>query len=189
MRTAKLARREGQGMKVDAMSPIEQLKQDLLAQFPDAEIETRGSDDPRGFQFLMLQCGDFEVGVEWKAEHGFGISSFLEESTSTDGLFEAPNEWYATEPAAFHRIASLVLDQRSTRPRPFKISEIRLERGMSQEALSEQLSVKQATYSKLERRKDVKISSLRQVIEAMGGKLLIQAVFADTQEVREITFQ
>ncbi len=60
---------------------------------------------------------------------------------------------------------------------------------MSQEALSEQLSVKQATYSKLERRKDVKVSSLRQVIEAMGGKLLIQAVFADTRDVREITFQ
>jgi hypothetical protein len=53
--------------------------------------------------------------------------------------------------------------------------------------LSEQLNVKQATYSKLERRADVKVSSLREVIEAMGGKLLIQAVFPDSGEVREIT--
>ena len=29
----------------------------------------------------------------------------------------------------------------------------------------------------------------RKVIEAMGGKLLIQAIFPDTQDVREITFQ
>ncbi|MCY2964300.1 MAG: helix-turn-helix transcriptional regulator [Planctomycetota bacterium] len=171
------------------MSPVEQLSQELKTQFPDAEIETRKTDDPNGFQFLNLLVGEFEVGVEWKKEYGFGISSFRDDSSSSEGMFDSPSEWYSTEKAAFHRVASLVFDQRSTKPRQFKISEIRHERGMSQEALSEQLSVKQSTYSKLERRKDVKVSSLRQVIEAMGGKLLIQAVFEDTRDVREITFQ
>lgn len=171
------------------MSPVDQLSQHLKTQFPDAEIETRKTDDPNGFEFLNLLVGEFEVGVEWKKEHGFGISSFRDDSSSSEGMFDSPSEWYATEQAAFHRVASLVFDQRSTKPRQLKISEIRHERGMSQEALSEQLSVKQATYSKLERRKDVKVSSLRQVIEAMGGKLLIQAVFTDTGDVREITFQ
>ncbi len=54
--------------------------------------------------------------------------------------------------------------------------------------MSEQLGVRQAAYSKLERRRDVKISSLRQVVEAMGGRLVIQAVFADAAGTREITF-
>jgi DNA-binding XRE family transcriptional regulator len=170
------------------MSPVDQLSCDLKNQFPDAEIEIRKTDDPNGYQFLNLFVADFQVGVEWHKEHGFGISSFRDDPSSRDGMFDAPNEWYATEPAAYHRVASLVFDQRSTRPRPANISELRHERGMSQETLSEQLNVKQATYSKLERRKDVKVSSLRQVIEAMGGKLLIQAVFPDSGEVREITF-
>jgi DNA-binding Xre family transcriptional regulator len=171
------------------MSPVDQLCQQLKTQFPDAEIETRKADDPNGFQFLSLFIYDFEVGVEWKSDCGFGISSFRDDSSLTEGLFDSPNEWYSTEQAAFHRVASLVFDQRSTRPRQSKISDIRHDRGMSQEVLSEQLSVKQATYSKLERRKDVKVSSLRQVIEAMGGKLVIQAIFADTRDVREITFK
>lgn len=171
------------------MSPVDQLSHDLKQQFPDAEIEVRKADDPNGFQFVTLFVGDFEVGVEWKKEHGFGISSFRDDASSTDGLFDVPSEWYDTERAAFHRVASLVFDQRSTKPRQAKIAEIRHERGISQEELSEQLSVKQATYSKLERREDVRVSSLRRVIEAMGGRLIIQAVFQDTKDVREITFQ
>lgn len=171
------------------MSPVDQLSRELQTQFPEAEIETRKSDDPNGFQFLNLLVGELEVGVEWKKEHGFGISSFRDDSSSSEeGMFDSPSEWYQTEQAAFHRVASLVFDQRSTRPRPARIAEIRHERGISQEDLSEQLKVKQATYSKLERREDVKVSSLRRVIEAMGGKLLIQAIFSDTKDVREITF-
>lgn len=171
------------------MSPVDQLSQDLKTQFPDAEIEIRKSDDPNGFQFLNLLVGNFEVGVEWKSEHGFGISSFRDDSSSLEGMFDAPSEWYSTEQGAFHRVASLVFDLRSTRPRPVKIADLRQERGLSQEDVSRQLSVKQATYSKLERREDVKVSSLRRVVEAMGGKLLIQAIFKDTRDVRELTFE
>jgi len=176
-------------MKAKHMSPVDQLSHDLKQQFPDAGIEVRKTEDPNGFQFVNLVVGDFEVGVEWKPNLGFGISSFREDASPTDGVFEAPSEWYETERAAFHRVASLVFDQRSTKPRQAKISEIRHERGISQDELSEQLNVKQATYSKLERREDVRVSSLRRVIEAMGGKLVIQAVFRDTGDVREITFQ
>jgi DNA-binding XRE family transcriptional regulator len=171
------------------MSPIDRLSKKLKSHFADAHIKTRKTDDPNGFRFLNMQAGDLEVAVEWKADFGFGISAFDRTSTPLDGLFDAPSERCATVEAAFHRVASLILDQRSTRPRAAKISEIRQERGISQEQLSEQLKVKQATYSKLERREDVKVSSLRKVIEAMGGKLSIQAVFPDTRDVREIKFR
>lgn len=87
---------------------IEQLSQDLKAQFPEVEIEIRKSDDPNGFQFLNLVIGDFEVAVEWKDELGFGISSFHKDS-SLDGLFDSPI-WCLTEQAAFFRVASLVCD-------------------------------------------------------------------------------
>jgi DNA-binding XRE family transcriptional regulator len=176
-------------MKVTPMSPVDQLSRDLRIQFPQAEIEMRKSDDPQGFQFLTLRLDEFEVGIEWKPKLGFGISSFRDDCAASEGLFSAPNEWYETEQAAFHRVASLVFDRRSTRPRPATISELRHERGLSQEVLSEQLQVRQATYSKLERRDDVKVSSLRRVVEAMGGTLRIQAIFSDSQEVREITLQ
>ncbi|HVC97362.1 MAG TPA: helix-turn-helix transcriptional regulator, partial [Pirellulales bacterium] len=99
------------------------------------------------------------------------------------------DDWYTSKEAVFHRIVSLVLDQKSTKPSVTTISEMRQERGVSQEALAERLNVKQATYSKMERREDVRVSSLRRVIEAMGGRLLIQAIFPDTRDVREITFQ
>ncbi len=170
------------------MSPVEQLCLELKSYFPEAEFEVRKSDDPDGFQFLNVYVGDFEVDVEWKHGYGFGISSFDETSPPLEGMFDSPNEWYTSEQAALHRIASLVFDQRSTKPRQAKMCDIRQERGISQEELSEQLNVKQATYSKLERRGDVKVSSLKRVIEAMGGKLVIQAVFRDTKDVREITF-
>lgn len=170
------------------MLPLDQLGQELKARFPDAEIEVRKSGDPKAFHFLTMQTDGLEVAVEWKADLGFGLSSFDGESSALEGMFDVPSEWYSTAEAAFHRVASLVLDPRRTRPRASSISELRHERGISQEKLSEQLNVKQATYSKLERREDVKVSSLRRVIEAMGGKLLIQAVFSDTRDVREITF-
>ncbi len=96
------------------MSPIDQLCQDLKTHFPDSEIEIRKSDDPDGFQFLNLLLDDFEVAVEWKKDIGFGISSFHKDSSSIDGLFDSPNECCLTELGAFHRVASLLYDRRST---------------------------------------------------------------------------
>ncbi len=171
------------------MSPVDELKQKLTSCFPDAEIEMRKADDPNGFQFLNVYAGTLEVAVEWKPNMHFGLSSFCGDSSALDGLFDTPSEWCSTTEATFHRIASLIYDQKSTIHQASKISEIRHDRGMSQEHLSEQLNVKQATYSKLERRGDVKVSSLRKVIEAMGGRLRIQAFFPDTQDVREISFE
>ena len=170
------------------MSPIDKLAEDLRARFPDAEIETRAADAPDGFRFLDLRLADLEVAVEWKHDQGFGLSSFSETADDLAGLFGAPDEWYSNPEAAFHRIISLILDHKSTKPAAVSIPEVRHERGLSQEELSETLQVRQATYSKLERRGDVKISSLKKVIEAMGGRLRIQAIFPDTREVRDLTF-
>jgi DNA-binding transcriptional regulator YiaG len=51
------------------------------------------------------------------------------------------------------------------------LDELRAARALTQEHLSTLLGVKQSAVSKLERRTDMYVSTLRQFIEAMGGAL------------------
>lgn len=59
------------------------------------------------------------------------------------------------------------------------LQELRLARKLTQESLAGRLGSNQALVSKLERRTDMYVSSLRSYIEAMGGKLEIVALFPD----------
>ena len=59
------------------------------------------------------------------------------------------------------------------------LAELRCARGLSQESLARILGVRQSSVSKIERRTDMYISSLRSHIEAMGGELEIIARFPD----------
>jgi len=90
------------------MSPINHLCQELKARFPSAEIETRNSDCPDGFQFLNLWIDSLEVAVEWKPEHGFGIAAYNDDAASIEGLFESPRDWYKSVPCALQRITDLI---------------------------------------------------------------------------------
>lgn len=68
------------------------------------------------------------------------------------------------------------------------LQELRLARGLTQGELASTLKVRQASISKLERRTDMYISSLRSHIEALGGALEIVARFPDG-EVRISNFE
>ena len=59
------------------------------------------------------------------------------------------------------------------------LQELRRARALSQEELAEVLGLNQATISKLERRTDMYLSSLRRFVEAMGGELEISASFPE----------
>lgn len=59
------------------------------------------------------------------------------------------------------------------------LNELRAARKLTQEKLAENLNVKQAAVSKLERRTDMYVSTLREFISAMGGELEITARFPD----------
>lgn len=59
------------------------------------------------------------------------------------------------------------------------LQELRQAHQMSQVRLAELLSTKQANVSRMERRTDMYISTLRSYIEAMGGELDIVARFPD----------
>ena len=59
------------------------------------------------------------------------------------------------------------------------LQELRQARALSQQELAEVLGLNQATVSKLERRTDMYLSSLRRFVEAMGGELEISASFPE----------
>ena len=68
------------------------------------------------------------------------------------------------------RAAELIAEEATLR-------QVREAREQSQEQVAKQLHIKQAAVSKLERRTDMYLSTLRGFIEAMGGKLEIVARF------------
>ena len=64
------------------------------------------------------------------------------------------------------------------------LREIRVARSQSQAGIAEKFGVNQAAVSKLERRTDMYISTLRDYIQAMGGELEIVARFPDRPPVK-----
>lgn len=59
------------------------------------------------------------------------------------------------------------------------LDELRHALDLTQEALAKVLKVKQSAISKTERRTDMYVTTLKQIIHAMGGELQIEAVFPD----------
>ena len=64
--------------------------------------------------------------------------------------------------------------------REIRLGELRQALGISQEELADLLEKKQAAISRLEHRSDMHVSTLREFVQALGGKLEIIASFPDT---------
>ena len=86
-----------------------------------------------------------------------------------------------TQRAIKKRAAELIAEEATLR-------QLRTARKQSQEEVARKLHIKQAAVSKLERRADMYLSTLRGFIEAMGGKLEIVVRFPD-QDVRITQFE
>jgi len=61
------------------------------------------------------------------------------------------------------------------------LQELRKALGIEQGELGEMLGIKQAAVSRMERRNDILLSSLRKAVEAMGGELIITARFPNVE--------
>lgn len=68
------------------------------------------------------------------------------------------------------------------------LRELRKAHDRSQQEIAERLNIQQAAVSKLERRTDMYISTLRDFVRAMGGDLEIIARFPDRRPVRITQF-
>jgi hypothetical protein len=60
---------------------------------------------------------------------------------------------------------------------PIRLADLRRVRSLSQEELAAELHVNQATISRMERRAEMFVSTLRRLVEAMGGELELRARF------------
>lgn len=63
------------------------------------------------------------------------------------------------------------------------LQELRKKRHLTQQQLAERLNLQQAAILKMENQSDMHISTLRQIIAAMGGELKLVAHFPDEEIV------
>jgi len=67
------------------------------------------------------------------------------------------------------------------------LDELREARQMTQEHLASLLGIKQPAIAKMERRTDMYLSTLQSIIKAMGGHLVVKAVFAEgSVEIKQL---
>lgn len=79
--------------------------------------------------------------------------------------------------------AAVLIEEEAT------LRELRAARESSQEQIAKRLGIKQAAVSKLERRTDMYVSTLRDLVRALGGELDIVARFPDHPPVRITQFR
>jgi len=68
-----------------------------------------------------------------------------------------------------------------------RLTDLREARGMTQAGVAEVLEVSRARVSALEKQRDVYLSTLREYVEALGGRLEVAAVFDDGRVVIDQT--
>ena len=84
-----------------------------------------------------------------------------------------------TSPATRARIAA----EAKRLSEDLHLSQLRKARGLTQEAMADLLGVSQAEVSKMERRTELYVGTLRRFIEAMNSELVLVARFSDGVEV------
>lgn len=155
------------------MNDLEQLRERLANRFPDASLTIDTPDTDTGTWFLDVSLQGHLVVVQWRADRGFGITT-----PTRDDFGSKPHELYACADAAYERAVNLLLSQTSTIP-GLTLQEIRDSRHLSQAEIANRLQINQGAVSRMERRSDMRLGTLRTLISAMGGELQLLARFPD----------
>jgi DNA-binding XRE family transcriptional regulator len=157
------------------MNAIEILKQRIGGELPGVSFQDDPPQRAGGSYWLNVQLGERAAVVEWRPNMGFGLSSL-----PSGGYGEGPDEVYEAVSAVADRLLLILRDGQMTEPpREALLRRLRETRRVSQEELATTLGVNQSAVSKMERRTDMNISSLRKLIEALGGELELLARFPE----------
>jgi DNA-binding transcriptional regulator YiaG len=157
------------------MNGIERLRDLVAERFPTATFVLDAPDDPGGFWWMDIYLNDYHVAVEWRPSQGFGVST-----PSNDDYGPGADEIYESATSAFGRIRELILSQTSTRqPVDLPLRKLRESLHLTQSELARRLEINQATLSRMERRSDMFIGTLRNMVEALGGTLELTAQFPE----------
>ncbi|HYW14110.1 MAG TPA: XRE family transcriptional regulator [Longimicrobium sp.] len=154
---------------------LERLRNQIQERFPEGAYKLLESSTQTGSWWLDVSANGCWLTIEWRPGRGFGLS------TPHEGdAFLGADEVYEDVDAAYARARALLLSQTPTRP-PLRarLPELREARKLSQAELASRLSINQGACSRMERRSDMLIGTLRNVVEALGGELYLMARFPD----------
>jgi DNA-binding XRE family transcriptional regulator len=164
------------------MTPLSELAKRLRKSCPNAQLDFSEPTAPDGVGFLDISSAGNVLEVQWQEKWLFGLSS-----PGGQGYGEKPDEVYRTVEETEARIVELLNSGRRTAPPPeVTLRELRAEKNLAQTKLAELLGVSQPAVSRLERKVSrMMVTTLQSVVQAMGGKLVIEAHFPDGN-VRQI---
>lgn len=155
------------------MNDLEQLKERLETRFPGASLTMDQPESETGTWWLDARVQGHLVVIQWRPDRGYGIST-----PTRDDYGSKPHELYDCADAAYRRAVDLLLSQTRTVP-GLSLPRIRESRGLSQNEIAQRLRINQGAVSRLERRGDMRVGTLRNLIAAMGGNLKLVAEFPD----------
>lgn len=157
------------------MNPIEQLVERLASEVPEAKTSLDKPAQPSGAWWLDAELHGHSVVTEWRPGKGFGISA------SPAKIYgEGADEIFSDLKPAGDRVIALLRGCEYTQPpREMLLTGLRDIRRVSQDDLAKRLKVSQATVSKMERRSNMYLTTLRKLVAALGGELEIRARFPE----------
>jgi len=158
------------------MALIHDLAGKVQQAFPAAKLSLTEPVHEDGYWFLdIVHCGQGLV-VQWSRGGPFGLASM-----GGRGYGEKADEVYPRHEEAEARIFQLLRTGSRTEPPPeVTLRELRAERNFSLAQFAKLLGIESPTISTVERHAPhMLVSTLNQLIRAMGGKLVVQAVFKD----------
>ena len=162
------------------MSPrqhIDTLVRTLRKQIPSASVSVDAPKKASGNWFVDVKSGDRRFAIEFRPALGFGLSSGDREG---EGFGEGPDEFLPDDDALVARLLQLLKTRGRTEPDRIRfLQELRTRRNVAQTTLAARLGIRQPTVSKIERREDLNLNTLRRFVEALGGELHVTAQFAD----------
>jgi DNA-binding XRE family transcriptional regulator len=138
-------------------------------------VEIDAPDSATGTWFIdVFRDSERFLTLEWREANGFGLH------TGDSSLFgERPCEVFRTPEKASRRVLQLLSNKGEKNSAWLK--EIRELNGFSQVDLARLLTIQQSAISKLENRRELKMSTLAGYVGAMGGRLTIQVQFDDCE--------
>ncbi len=159
------------------MISIKALDEYIRLTHPDATTDLTPPLHSEGIWSLDVDLADKHLAIQWSQVSGFGISN-----TSKENFAEGPDEVFASLEQAQRRVGQLLTTiERTSPPVALLLSRLRERRGLTQRELADRLGVRQATISGLEHRGDVQLSTLRRVLNALGGVLEVFGSFPDAR--------
>ena len=115
------------------------------------------------------------IVVTWSPTAGFGVSTPVD-----DEPYGLPaSETYADFKQTFSRVIQLLKTGAKAGQQEMALPVLREHRDVSQEVLAKKMKKSQAAVSQTENRDDIRLSTLREYVQGLGGELQVFARFSD----------